>query len=826
MSPAAPGICFPANLGGQTPIFSNYTVLFGVLFVGMLLGWLGTVIGSSLWGYNVQQVTQAGKETERTATSVPVSQDKPVELRSDLKPVAWLVHTRDCRWNERTNPPQAGDNLLPGQSLRLETGFAEVESARGAKILLEGPVSFLVESSNSAYLQSGRLAAWAGTPSSHGFTVRTPSATLIDEGTEFGVSVKDDKSAELQVFQGAVKSQAVSASGKSVAPVRYGRGDAVRFDGQGPDPKRVAFQPEQYMRLTSLCDEFDAAALLKQWTWDDPHHEDACSLSERPGWLRVHLGENSDAWTDDGNGKLIGRGGAPFLYMDVPPGVSDFTMETFVDLASAQGGHARRNSIGGLMVFDAAQGQFALSLGVEEYFGQLRVSLQSPGITYSCSELKQTAAFLKLRRDGSRWTAYYKTEATEQWLLLGSVEEASLAGGTIRDPRIGLLAKTWTRGEHPGGTAVDFDYFRLTWAIRDASVAVDTAPLGAAPQETAGAAVPDATVAKPSAAVATRAQPAGPERSGGPVSVKVSATTAPDVQRTFGATGKEQYVLNGYREAELLQHEGRGCLTHMWFGGDWPGYERIRLRVYVDGEQSPSIDMQMGLGHGCGFADTEAPWGSQKLGKTGNPSGIYNSYKIPFGKSIRVTAQRDRSSPDGAPFWWIVRGTENLPAMIAGVRLPEAARLKLYKLEQHVAKPLEEFDLCNVPGSGALYQVTIAGKGLNDTGGVEGISYLEACMRAYIDGTPQPLILSSGLEDYFLGTYYFNRGRYANGLAGLTHLDLAKREFSAYRFHDEDPVFFQHGLRLTCRCGELINGKELHKTPTTEFTTYTWVYQW
>ena len=179
-----------------------------------------------------------------------------------------------------------------------------------------------------------------------------------------------------------------------------------------------------------------------------------------------------------------------------------------------------------------------------------------------------------------------------------------------------------------------------------------------------------------------------------------------------------------------------------------------------------------------------------------------------------------------APFWWIVRGSENLPVMIAGVRLPEAARLKLHKLEQHVARPLDEFSLCDVPGAGALYQVTIAGRGLNDTGGAEGISYLEACMRAYIDGAPQPIMLSSGLEDYFLGTYYFNQGRYANGLAGLTHLDLAKREFSAYRFHDEDPVFFQNGLRLTCRCGELINGKELHKTPETQFTTYTWVYQW
>lgn len=299
-----------------------------------------------------------------------------------------------------------------------------------------------------------------------------------------------------------------------------------------------------------------------------------------------------------------------------------------------------------------------------------------------------------------------------------------------------------------------------------------------------------------------------------------------DNLKTFSTIGKELRVLNGYDEAELLLHDGRGCLTHMWFGGDWPGYDQTVLRIYVDGEQQPSIEMDLGLGHGVGFSDDAAPWGSEKMGKTGHPSGLYNTFKIPFGKSIRVTAQRAKDSPDGAPFWWIIRGTENLPVTLAGVRLPETARLKLHKLENYVAKPLEEFALCNVKGHGALYQVTMAGEGLRKSGDWKDISYLEAIMRAYLNGEKTPTLLSSGLEDYFLGTYYFNRGRYANALAGLTHLDKKQNTFSAYRFHDDDPVFFQKGLRLTCRCGEELNGKKLHDPPATRFTTYTWVYQW
>ena len=77
---------------------------------------------------------------------------------------------------------------------------------------------------------------------------------------------------------------------------------------------------------------------------------------------------------------------------------------------------------------------------------------------------------------------------------------------------------------------------------------------------------------------------------------------------------------------------------------------------------------------------------------------------------------------------------------------------------------MEEFALCDVKGDGALYQVTMAAKGLAQERAKDqwkDLSYMEACMRAYIGGAKQPLMLSSGLEDYFLGTYYFNKGRYA-----------------------------------------------------------------
>ena len=306
--------------------------------------------------------------------------------------------------------------------------------------------------------------------------------------------------------------------------------------------------------------------------------------------------------------------------------------------------------------------------------------------------------------------------------------------------------------------------------------------------------------------------------------------TAVSSLKTFGTMGKEVKPLNADNEAELFRHEGKGCLTHMWFGGAFKGVAQTRIRIYVDGEEKPSIDMELYLGHGIGFSDDFAPWGIARIGKAGAPNSVYNTYRIPFGKSIRVTGQLGPDTPARPLIWWIIRGSENLPVELGGVRLPENARLRLYKLENYHAKPLEEFALCDVPGNGALYQVTMAAKGLRKLADEKvrwkDLSYMEACMRAYIGGAKEPLMLSSGLEDYFLGTYYFNKGRYANPIAGLTHFDKTENEFSAYRFHEDDPVFFQNGLRLTCRCGEKIGDKNFYDPPETLYTTYTWIYQW
>ncbi len=290
---------------------------------------------------------------------------------------------------------------------------------------------------------------------------------------------------------------------------------------------------------------------------------------------------------------------------------------------------------------------------------------------------------------------------------------------------------------------------------------------------------------------------------------------------TFGTAGKQERLYPG-REKLLFERQGAGCLTHMWFGGSWPGYGRTRIRVYVDGETKPSIDMELFLGHGIGWDDPAAPWGTSLVGKTGQPSGLYNSYRIPFGKGIRVTAELGDGVQGSHAFWWIVRGVQNLPVYLGNIRLPSNARLRL-QVHQNVAlKPLEKIDLAQSPRAGALYQVTLAVASKN-------CNFLEGIMRAYVQGAKEPLLLSSGTEDYFLGTYYFNRGLYHLPLAGLTHKEDAPGvcRFSAYRFHVEDPVIFQKGWRLEWRNGEVQpDGKPYGSPQPSQMTSYAWFYEW
>lgn len=122
--------------------------------------------------------------------------------------VATVTRTHECVWTEESAALWAGTDLFAGNELRLAEGFAEVAFARGGKVLLEGPAVLKVTSADHAFLRQGSLVAQVG-KGAEGFTIKTPSVTVVDLGTEFGVRVEDARgTAQVEVFRGDVELRA------------------------------------------------------------------------------------------------------------------------------------------------------------------------------------------------------------------------------------------------------------------------------------------------------------------------------------------------------------------------------------------------------------------------------------------------------------------------------------------------------------------------------------------------------------------------------------------------------------------------------------------
>ena len=119
-------------------------------------------------------------------------------------------------------------------------------------------------------------------------------------------------------------------------------------------------------------------------------------------------------------------------------------------------------------------------------------------------------------------------------------------------------------------------------------------------------------------------------------------------------------------------------------------------------------------------------------------------------------------------------------------------------------------------------------------------STIEGCVRMHSPHNTtfaESMLLSTGWEDYYISSWGMIQGAWQGELSGTTQWSSpANRDVSAYRFHTQDPLFFQGGLRLILRNGDAIgpNGKCTLETGggavgvpgVTDLSVYAWVYVW
>lgn len=280
-----------------------------------------------------------------------------------------------------------------------------------------------------------------------------------------------------------------------------------------------------------------------------------------------------------------------------------------------------------------------------------------------------------------------------------------------------------------------------------------------------------------------------------------------------------------------------GVMTHFWVTAPSGALDAVVFRYYIDDEARPSIKFQPAMAAGVGFNDsTLAPWGTKWIGlgagNAGNGVAWFHNFRVPFQRSIRVTAQHLGKPIDG--FYTIVRGALDMPIDIGGLRIPQNARLVLQ--ESHaVLQPLEYFNTVDVPtGQGQLFMTTLAVRSGN-------MNFLEGCYHAYSPyDQPYPgVVFSTGTEDYYDSGWYFDAGQFHMPVSGFTHINTQGNvTWSAYRFHEMDPIRFSNGFRLVWRNGDTVDpqtglkcymqsGGQRAGNPTASFAhAYAWVYLW
>jgi hypothetical protein len=139
-----------------------------------------------------------------------------------VKPVSRLacelVGTRDCLWGRGTHLA-IGAQLASGKELQLLSGDAELRFESGVQVMLGGPSRLRIESQSSLFLEVGRVTAVVS-DAGRGFSIVTPSMTVVDLGTEFGVRVDSHGAAEVQVFRGTVDAQPGAPLSPANTPLR------------------------------------------------------------------------------------------------------------------------------------------------------------------------------------------------------------------------------------------------------------------------------------------------------------------------------------------------------------------------------------------------------------------------------------------------------------------------------------------------------------------------------------------------------------------------------------------------------------------------------
>ena len=263
----------------------------------------------------------------------------------------------------------------------------------------------------------------------------------------------------------------------------------------------------------------------------------------------------------------------------------------------------------------------------------------------------------------------------------------------------------------------------------------------------------------------------------------------------------------------VLDADGPGTISHIWFTiADNEPYhlKRIVLRIYWDGEATPSVEAPIGDFFGLGLGAYH-PWQSEML-SVGSVKALNSFFPMPFGRHARITVTNEGEQPINSLYYNIDYRTYAHP-------LPSDTLY--FHAQYRQAQPNHgwtsdwktngEPRINNKPNlTGADNYVWMDAKGHGQFVGVT-LSVLqnqdgwwgEGDDMFFIDGATMPTITGTGSEDYFLGAWDFGGEPFFYALYGapVVGAEASGSRSSVYRFHLDSPIPFEKSFKATIEHG-------------------------
>jgi hypothetical protein len=178
--------------------------------------------------------------------------------------VAHLVRTSDAVWLEGSPGPEQNAGLRSGERLDLRGGLAEIAFQSRVRLIVEGPAEIEFQGRGGGFLHVGRLTAHVP-PEAAGFVLATPTATVTDLGTEFGVAVDPAGLSEVHAIAGVIQVQPEGAAETpETRELRAGHGLRIERGADGTLHLRdIPADLEQFVRALPEPGTGSAAAMRR-----------------------------------------------------------------------------------------------------------------------------------------------------------------------------------------------------------------------------------------------------------------------------------------------------------------------------------------------------------------------------------------------------------------------------------------------------------------------------------------------------------------------------------------------------------------------------------